>query len=257
MSTLKHAITLARNGHSDDACDILRQLVTTNKNDIYAWLWLAEYSLNVDESCAAAYHVLSLRPTNRRAYKLLEQMGEVAVPPHHLSQHRGEHGKMKRNLALRLSDDRRGASLMVMLFLLVLTSVVFLVLGIIVSKGSDQPATNDDSSLETLFAPLQHKSSGNVEFDDTQTQQVVEVVGGAALEHGVNIFAYTVKVDFLFDLLKVVDSSANFDADDQISITVADQTVESPLYSDIIGTVYDGGEWLYEQVRNVVSSPFR
>jgi hypothetical protein len=256
MSTLKHAIDLARDGHSDDACDILRQLVATNKNDIYAWLWLAEYTPNTDEARAAAYHVLSLRPTNQRARKLLEQMGEVAVPLHHLSHHRGEDGKLKRSLVRRLSDDRRNAGLLVMFFLLILATAVFLVFGIIVSERN-QTTANDDTSLETIFAPLQHHSSQNLESDDTHTQKVVEGVGGAVLEHGVKIFAYTIRVDFLFDLLRVIDSSAYFDADDQISITVAEQTIESPRYSDVIGTMYDGGEWLYEQVRNVVTSPFR
>ena len=45
--------------------------------------------------------------------------------------------------------------------------------------------------------------------------------------------------------------------DEQLSLTIADQTIESPAYEDIVGSIYDGGEWIYEQIRDVVIGSFR
>ncbi len=239
MATLKQAIALGREGHNNKACDILRDMVVTNKHDIYAWLWLAEYSPNPDEARHAAYQVLSLRPTNQRARKLLEQMGQVAVPPQYLSQHSNKIGKSKRAFVRsRLSNDRWNARFLVILILLLIASGIFLIVGIIASGNDNRTAQNEDVSLQSLFISSQQNTSENVTNDDTKTQQVVETLGGAALEHSIKIFAHSIQVDFVFDLLKVIDSTANFDMDDQISLTIADQTIESPAYEDMIGSIY-------------------
>lgn len=80
MSTLKRAIVLAKQGHLDKAVALLHDLTEANPTDLVAWLTLAEYSPDTSESCAAAYHVLTLRPANRRAQRILLDLGEVPYP---------------------------------------------------------------------------------------------------------------------------------------------------------------------------------
>ena len=53
------------------------------------------------------------------------------------------------------------------------------------------------------------------------------------------------------------ERSEEGELDDRISVSAAGQNIESPEYEDMVGAVYDGGEWLYEQIRDVVINPFR
>lgn len=80
MSTLKRAILLAQQGHVDKAVALLHELTEANPTDLLAWLSLAEYSPDPIEATTAAYHVLTLRPTDRRAKRILRDLGQVPYP---------------------------------------------------------------------------------------------------------------------------------------------------------------------------------
>lgn len=82
MSSLQQAIQLAKNGQGDRALIILRDLVQRNDEDLYAWLWLAEVSPDIDEARYAAQQVLKLRPTNTRAQQILSNLGDDEDTPH-------------------------------------------------------------------------------------------------------------------------------------------------------------------------------
>lgn len=71
MSSLPTAIRLARSGKKLQALEILRTLVEHNDQDMYAWLWIARCSPDVDEATAALHHVLDIRPTFKQAQLLL------------------------------------------------------------------------------------------------------------------------------------------------------------------------------------------
>jgi thioredoxin-like negative regulator of GroEL len=77
MSTLKQAMRLAREGREDEATTILRELVTRNPNDLYAWLWLAECTTNPIEARDAAQKVLHRRSTHQRAQNILKEAEAV------------------------------------------------------------------------------------------------------------------------------------------------------------------------------------
>ncbi|NDJ84537.1 MAG: tetratricopeptide repeat protein [Chloroflexi bacterium] len=136
MSTLQRAISLARSGHADKACAILRDLVEANPRDIYAWLWLAEYSPDADEAATAARHVLSLRPTNQRAYEVLQNLGEPPFPYTTSRSVLAWFSKPKRKLAVDDSVDEPEepwlAGIGVLVLALLVTALVFIVFGLMI-----------------------------------------------------------------------------------------------------------------------------
>ncbi len=129
MSTLRRAITLGRTGHQDKACAILRDLVQINPQDIYAWLWLAEFSPDAKEAAEAAYRVLQLRPTQHRAIEILQALDEVPYPRQYFRQQQALFGKPKRAFALPRADDRWTLGLFVFILLLLLFVLTFMAFG--------------------------------------------------------------------------------------------------------------------------------
>ncbi len=129
MSTLKRAIEIGRRGYPEKACAILRDMVQSNPDDIYAWLWLAEYSPDPEEASRAANRILQMRPTHVRAREILDTIeGPVSFMPGEVivvdKPKRGEQNVPQN------PDDRWMLGLMVLLLLLLVAAIVLVFFGL-------------------------------------------------------------------------------------------------------------------------------
>ncbi len=72
---LDEAITLARRGHYEDARRLFVQVLESQPNSEFAWLWLGRILPTVEQRRYCLERVLKINPTNNQARNALDVLG--------------------------------------------------------------------------------------------------------------------------------------------------------------------------------------
>jgi hypothetical protein len=272
---LKRAIQLAQHGQAEHAVAILRELIKTNPQDLYAWLWLAECTTDTNEARFAARRVLELRPTQERALRILSELGtagDVHWRPPWLNI------KHKRNEVPEYTFGEKfkvGGFIVVAVGILLLAFVMFTDfpnMGTALSNNeAGQHNSNDKVALtataqatsttpfnlpespEALTAQwLAEVLSGEQEVDlsfscddgePSGLQNTFEPLAERLLTFGIHNLARVIQLEAVFDLLGVVDTTAEYEMEGNLVVTLFGIHIESPTFHTVIRFVSDQGQW--------------
>jgi hypothetical protein len=266
MSQLKRAIHLAQNGQADHAVVILRELVQVNPQDLYAWLWLAECSTDTNEARFAARQVLNLRPTQDRALRILTELGSEEDShwrPAWLT------AKHKRNETPAAPNSRKFKIGGVLLFSVLIFLVVFVALTDFpnVDESASANANTTSKTVRATATPtfqlpespealtaqwLGDVISGKQEVDlsfscdegePSGLQKTFEPLAERLLTFGIHNLARIIQLEAVFDLLAVVDNSADYEMEGKLVVTIFGIRLETPTFNTVVRFVSDQGQW--------------
>lgn len=74
---LQQAIELIKEGHKDQARDLIINEVKSNPSDLTAWLWALEVAANEKEQRTILHRILTLDPTHRGALQFLKKLDQA------------------------------------------------------------------------------------------------------------------------------------------------------------------------------------
>lgn len=270
MTTLRTAINLARTGRQEKACEILRDLTQARPQDFYAWLWLAECSLDTHEATKAIQHALALRPNHARARELHSQL----VPSDNIPFRSSLYPATKISPTRNYDPERRrfaGFLALALVGAIGLTILAVLLLNTDNANSADDtraenitekqedaphgigdkpepaPASIEDAAENWLMGVLTGEDTAAVNFgcnDDPHTVQLIaEHWSENFLETGLRALMDMLYVDTAVEFIGWVDDTAEVQADGHFEITLFGKTFKSSEFSVILRAVTNEGKW--------------